>query len=661
MVRLSLGDSQTGKKREGFMKVWIIVCATMLSFNLGATTNVSEAFIESRQVPGEAVYRQVGKFVNKLKNALRNERLYRKTEFRRLERFIKNGNIDLALRVLANYESRGGRQVLKAVKVLRRNLNKLTGQNTSEVRETCPRSGLQQTEFFSTERAFAALKPNGMVITWGSPSFGGNSTEIVDELSCGVVKVFSTQSAFAALKADGSVVTWGDPSAGGNSALVASQLTGSVKDIFSTERAFVAVKEDDSLVAWGDRLHGGEAAAIRTVYANDISSQEAFPLAASLLDGTKGRVLKIVSTTSAFAAIMQDKQDATKKFVIAWGDSLRGGDTRVYDRIDSNDRFFDRYRSYGSTGFYEELDLVREIGPLLENGVEDVFSTDGAFAALKSNGSVITWGAGLTTASDGFTPEYYGGSSHSVAYSINGGVVKIFSNSTAFAALKSNGSVITWGDENYGGDSSSVSTNLASGVVDIAANEEGFAAIKEDRSVVIWGNYNNQNFHSRTETPQNVVKIVASSRSFAALERGGSVTSWGDIFMQSFELGVLQSNVVDIVANDEAFAAIKSDGSVVTWGWEFAGGDATFLYNDYFAAENAAYERAYSAGQEPDPVQIQREASIHLHRIKSGVVKIASTRAAFVALKNDGTIVTWGDAGYGGDSTLVASLFSVTP
>ncbi|MFM6672205.1 MAG: hypothetical protein ACKPJO_19070 [Dolichospermum sp.] len=37
----------------------------------------------------------------------------------------------------------------------------------------------------------------------------------------------------------------------------------------------------------------------------------------------------------------------------------------------------------------------------------------------------------------------------------------------AFAALKSDGSVVTWGDSSYGGDSSSVSSRLTSGVTQI--------------------------------------------------------------------------------------------------------------------------------------------------------------------------------------------------
>ena len=76
-----------------------------------------------------------------------------------------------------------------------------------------------------------------------------------------------------------------------------------------------------------------------------------------------------------------------------------------------------------------------------------IYSTYGVFAALKDDGSVVTWGD-----SD------YGGDSSSVSSALSNGLVVIYSTSRAFAALKDDGSVVTWGDSDYGGDSSSVSS-----------------------------------------------------------------------------------------------------------------------------------------------------------------------------------------------------------
>ena len=53
--------------------------------------------------------------------------------------------------------------------------------------------------------AFAALKISGGVITWGSSTYGGNSSQVSSSLSSGVSVIYSIDYAFAALKTDGSV------------------------------------------------------------------------------------------------------------------------------------------------------------------------------------------------------------------------------------------------------------------------------------------------------------------------------------------------------------------------------------------------------------------------------------------------------------------------
>ncbi|MFM5955715.1 MAG: hypothetical protein ACKOQ2_00880, partial [Dolichospermum sp.] len=73
--------------------------------------------------------------------------------------------------------------------------------------------------------AFAALKSDGSVVTWGDSSYGGDSSSVSSRLTSGVTQIFSTNVAFAALKSDGSVVTWGLDWAGGNSSSVSSSLT----------------------------------------------------------------------------------------------------------------------------------------------------------------------------------------------------------------------------------------------------------------------------------------------------------------------------------------------------------------------------------------------------------------------------------------------------
>merc|ERR1711925_25454 len=108
----------------------------------------------------------------------------------------------------------------------------------------------------------------------------------------------------------------------------------------------------------------------------------------------------------------------------------------------------------------------------LQSDVRATFSTYSAFAALKRNGNVITWGA----------PEY-GGDSSNVH-----DVKTIVSTTFAFAALKTNGSVITWGHSRYGGDSSNFSELLQNGVIQIEAINKNrkFRATKYNGTQVQW-------------------------------------------------------------------------------------------------------------------------------------------------------------------------------
>ena len=95
-----------------------------------------------------------------------------------------------------------------------------------------------------------------------------------------------------------------------------------------------------------------------------------------------------------------------------------------------------------------------------------IYSTQYAFAALKTDGSVVAWGMGS-----------YGGDSSSVSSLLASGVSAISSTGFAFAALKTDGSVVTWGMGSHGGDSSSVSSLLASGVSAIYSTAGAFATL----------------------------------------------------------------------------------------------------------------------------------------------------------------------------------------
>ena len=98
----------------------------------------------------------------------------------------------------------------------------------------------------STDRAFALVKADESVVTWGDEFYGGDSSAVRRQL-VDVIHVYSTDCAFAAVKADRTVVTWGDEDMGGASTVVREQLE-EVSYVYSTRLAFAALKADGGVV-----------------------------------------------------------------------------------------------------------------------------------------------------------------------------------------------------------------------------------------------------------------------------------------------------------------------------------------------------------------------------------------------------------------------------
>ncbi|MFN7228449.1 MAG: hypothetical protein ACK5UG_05280, partial [Synechococcaceae cyanobacterium] len=407
--------------------------------------------------------------------------------------------------------------------------------------------------------AFAALKADGSVVTWGDPLLGGDSSAVAGQLSSGVSQIFSNSGAFAALKTDGSVVSWGDHNRGGDSSSdytsviggVTGQLSSGVTQIFSNPYAFAALKADSSVVIWGHPSFGGSSSVVDSQLSSGVA--------------------QIFSSGQSFAALKDDGS------VVTWGDRINGGNSSAVasrlssgvTRIFSSEYAFAALKEDGSVVTWGGGGNSGAVAAQLSSGVTQIFSTDSDFAALKADGSVVTWGSSI-----------YGGNSSGVASRLSSGVTQIFSTGQAFAALKADGSVITWGYPTSGGDSSGVASQLSSGVIQIFSTGRAFAALKADGSVVTWGDSLlggiSKGVASRLSS--GVTKIFSNVGAFAALKTDGSVVTWGDPSSggdSSAVAGQLSSGVNQIFSTGRAFAALMADGSVVTWGHSSNGGDSS--------------------------------------------------------------------------------------
>jgi alpha-tubulin suppressor-like RCC1 family protein len=191
--------------------------------------------------------------------------------------------------------------------------------------------------------------------------------------------------------------------------------------------------------------------------------------------------------------------------------------------------------------------------------------------ALKSNGTVVAWGENTfaqSTVPTGLT-----------------GVVAIAGGYRQSLALKSDGTAVAWGQIYSGPRSWSLFTNAfvpdgLTGVVAIAAGNGHSLGLRADGTVVAWG-YNENGQCTVPGGLTGVMRIAAGGYHSLALKRDGTVVAWGDVLsMRDWDMTIGfspatvpsgLSNVVAIATGHSHSLALRSDGAVVAWGPLFIG------------------------------------------------------------------------------------------
>jgi hypothetical protein len=175
--------------------------------------------------------------------------------------------------------------------------------------------------------------------------------------------------------------------------------------------------------------------------------------------------------------------------------------------------------------------------------------------ALRSNGSVVTWGNPLTASLSAVPP----GLSDAIA---------IGSGARHTLALHANGTVIGWGDDEYG---ATAAPALLGRVMALGVGDLHSVALRRNGTVVAWGDYT---FGQATAVPvglNDAVAIVAAHNYGLALRRNGTVVAWGGIYSPTnVSANVIVppdlSNVVAIAGTAFTAFALRDDGTVYQWG-----------------------------------------------------------------------------------------------
>ena len=243
---------------------------------------------------------------------------------------------------------------------------------------------------------------------------------------------------------------------------------------------------------------------------------------------------------------------------------------------------------------------VRGLGTAKAIAAGDSFSL-----AVLGNGQVLAWGKNRSgELGDGKAPTAKALPVGVVGLGAGSGVIALAGGHSHALALKADGTVLAWGNNQSGqlGDGSAPTDHdkpvqvaglgAGSGVVQIAAGGSGSFALKSNGVVLAWGN-NQTGALGDGSTPTDhhtpvqvaglgpgsgVVKVVAGFSSAYALKRDGTVVAWGN--NQKGETGSGDApndhptpttvrglgGIVDIAAGWEHGLALAGNGTVFAWG-----------------------------------------------------------------------------------------------
>ena len=314
----------------------------------------------------------------------------------------------------------------------------------------------------------------------------------------------------------------------------------------------MALKEDGTVWSWGSNSNGQ--------LGNGDRQNVAIPTKINSLSN----VIEIDANSEYSLAL---KNDGT---VWAWGENAHGelGDASI------------------------EKSLI----PLQIIGIEDIIAISAGgthCAALKKDGTVWTWGR-----------NYYGqigngefGGKQSTPMQVKGilDVKAIASGDRHTMALKNDGTVWVWGDNEYGQlgtgtkKSSDIPIQIAyfEGIKSISAGVYHSLAIKNDGSVWTWGNNEygqlgnsmkeNGFIPTKVEGLENIKSVTAGKRHSIALQNNGAVWIWGnnhtgqlgDSYLDESLKPLLisgLSNIETISTHISLSTALDADGLIWTWG-----------------------------------------------------------------------------------------------
>lgn len=227
---------------------------------------------------------------------------------------------------------------------------------------------------------------------------------------------------------------------------------------------------------------------------------------------------------------------------------------------------------------------------------------------------------------------------------------------TPSAAAAGPHTAFEWGAYNFGGGL--VPPGLTN-VAEIAAGPGDALALRRDGTVAAWGANNN----TLTNVPAgltNAIAVAAGVYHNLALRNDGTVAWWGTTAADNTPPSGL-SNVVAICAGYNRSLALRSDGTVIGWGYGFPGGatnpppglsNVVAIATGQNGTESAVNLALRRDGSVVGWVNVSPETNSvsYVTNLPTGLTNVIAVAAGgqhLLALKDNGTVVAWGNNGNG--------------
>lgn len=422
-----------------------------------------------------------------------------------------------------------------------------------------------QKKLSSNQYHYMTIKNNGSVAVWGNPFVGEPKTpaNVRD-----VVALTSSGKMAFALKKDGTIVKWGSGDI--LQSIYAGADLAKVKDaaaISANAGTLLIVHKNGKVSYHRYRNDGGSPL---TAIPKDLAgvtdiSGGAYHALALKKNGTvtawgkdyrgntkvpKGvsNVIAIAAGSQVSAALMKDGR------AMAWGSGFEKAElqTAPYRDIVGIEAGFDEIyllRADGSIALWKEgkvslLPDMPKLSAMVADGEADALG-------LTQDGQFVQWPAA-----------YYGGF---VPAQVATSVTSVAMNDTEYVAIRADGSLTQW--SKFSTPQLQKIPAAAKDIVAVSVSRNQHAlAVKKDGSVVAWGN-NNYGEASVPSGLRNVKAVAAGYEYSLALSEDGKVTAWGTTRLGFTNLPEGLEEVVAIAAGVPNLA-LKKDGTVVAWGYK---------------------------------------------------------------------------------------------